>query len=127
MPYNNATQLPINPNNSTQNHYYQTQQQPTPAFNNRTITQPTTKQVPLPLMHHQIVPTIPQQTVYASPQQQQQHHQGWSPIVGGSVSSPLLRQQQQQQLQPQPQLNQQESILRLPRGPDGSMGFHMRR
>lgn len=48
-------------------------------------------------------------------QHQQQQQQTWSPVVGGSVSSSSIRQQPN------------ETVLRLPRGPDGSSGFQMRR
>uniref|UniRef100_A0A0K8TZL6 Zinc finger protein squeeze n=1 Tax=Bactrocera latifrons TaxID=174628 RepID=A0A0K8TZL6_BACLA len=93
------------------NYYYmqqqkqQQQQQIPPAYNSRSMS----ALLPLPL------PTALQhQHQHPKPQPQNQH-QTWSPVVGGSVSSSALR------------LQQQESILRLPRGPDGSNGFQMRR
>ncbi|XP_017023948.1 uncharacterized protein [Drosophila kikkawai] len=60
--------------------------------------------------------------------------QSWSPVVGGSVSAALLRQQslqspqqQQQQLAQHPHPHPFNEVLRLPRGPNGSIGFQMRR
>ncbi|XP_036321844.1 phospholipase D A [Rhagoletis pomonella] len=96
------------------NYYYmqqqkqhQQQQQIPPAYNTRSMSALLPLPLPTTLQHqHQ------QQQPKLQPQTQ---HQTWSPVVGGSVSSTALRQQQQ------------ESILRLPRGPDGSTGFQMRR
>ncbi|KAH8279769.1 hypothetical protein KR054_005128 [Drosophila jambulina] len=78
------------------------------------------------------MPTQAQQT-QTSPNPQQ----SWSPVVGGSVSAALLRQQslqspqqqqqQQQQLAQHPHPHPFNEVLRLPRGPNGSIGFQMRR
>ncbi|XP_020715186.1 ras-interacting protein RIP3 [Ceratitis capitata] len=83
----------------------QQQQQIPPAYNTRSMS----ALLPLPLPT-----TLQHQHQHQHPKPQPQN-QTWSPVVGGSVSSSALRQQQQ------------ESILRLPRGPDGSTGFQMRR
>lgn len=88
-----------------QHQQQQQQQQIPPAYNSRSMS----ALLPLPL------PTTPQQQHQHPKAQPQTQHQTWSPVVGGSVSSSALRQQQQ------------ETILRLPRGPDGSVGFQMRR
>ncbi|KAH8238942.1 hypothetical protein KR038_009720 [Drosophila bunnanda] len=73
------------------------------------------------------MPTQAQQT-QTSPNPQQ----SWSPVVGGSVSAALLRQQSLQSPQQQQQQLAQHphpfnEVLRLPRGPNGSIGFQMRR
>ncbi|XP_067621274.1 PAN2-PAN3 deadenylation complex subunit pan3 [Eurosta solidaginis] len=84
-----------------------------PAYNNRSMS----GLLPLPAL----ATTLQQQTHQHAQTQTSQtatapHNQTWSPVVGGSVSSSALRHTQQQ-----------ESILRLPNGPDGSAGFQMRR
>lgn len=68
------------------------------------------------------------------PQTTPNPQQSWSPVVGGSVSAALLRQQslqspqqQQQQLAQHPHPHPFNDVLRLPRGPNGSIGFQMRR
>ncbi|XP_054084244.1 probable serine/threonine-protein kinase mps1 [Zeugodacus cucurbitae] len=111
--YNHQQQQQQHQQQQQQNNYYymqqqkqqQQQQQIPPAYNTRSMS----ALLPLPLPT-----TLQHQHQHPKPQLQSQH-QTWSPVVGGSVSSSALRQQQQ------------ESILRLPRGPDGSNGFQMRR
>lgn len=126
-----------------QNYFYNQQQQPqpqpqSPAYNNNrtynmnpllglgpmgAIGQPAQYQTST-LTSQQTLQQQQQQHLkfqqyhQKSPQQQHknlQHQQTWSPVVGGSVSSSSLRQQPN------------DTILRVPRGPDGTTGFQVRR